>query len=657
MPQHRSGNFAIRQWVQLPSILISYCWLDTLKLILSMPTFRCCIQISKSLLKFAKPRIVSSNFTCAVHLTESRHPKRWLSLKGSAPLGKDGIRESTDRQEIEHHNILDIDYDFEEDGDDGDNRITPWRTILEAPARASWRATSHTDLPSSLLETQQKILKEGGRTSKQLNRALRGILASHDALAQRREVERRRMVNGKPQRDSNNDSVDPVYYGPEQTLASVKHRLIPNFAVCRRVLQECQSLLGMSLAPKRVIDFGMGCGSASAAALDLFNGIEWIHGIDPSKTMRLCSQMLVEGVARENVPRLTFSRSLSADTTASNASSSTGFDIALCAYTSAELTSVSSSLAAAAILFQKLKPNGLLVIIEPGTPDGFNAIRAARNMLLDCCPPEDPDFEWAERCHVIAPCTHNGSCPMERHKKQFYKSKNRLQNPAASEIVNSEYDTAIETADSVMGWDEEFEYDDDSDVIELSSHHGLMSETDAFSSSFCSFVHTMPDAGSKRNGEKFSYLVVQKRIFDSTEDRREQQTNTFKRDSNVAEMLARAFDASYQGNDESIQNTFHEVKDIESRYLDSDGDDLGLELIRGDSNRNAHGRIIRAPIKKRGHVYIDYCAEPGRIIRSRVTKAMSNAAPGLFAAARKSRWGGLWPDTMERIYSKDDVKY
>ena len=164
--------------------------------------------------------------------------------------GSDSIRKS-DRGQTNDPREFEKDYDFEYDSDDSPGR-KPWKTILEAPARASWRSTGHLDIPSSLVGTQEKILEEGGRTSKQLSRALRSILTNHDALAQYREAERRRIVNGGRQGDKSSDGVDPVYYGPEQTLASVKHRLIPNFAVCRRVLRECQSLLGMSLAPKRV---------------------------------------------------------------------------------------------------------------------------------------------------------------------------------------------------------------------------------------------------------------------------------------------------------------------------------------------------------------------------------------------------------------------
>merc|ERR1711935_900399 len=125
----------------------------------------------------------------------------------------------------------------------------------------------------------------------------------------------------------------------------------------------------------------------------------------------------------------------------------------------------------------------------------------------------------------------------------------------------------------------------------------------------------------------------------------------FRRD-NVTDLLTNALDAASLQADDLAYRTFESARDLNSRYTGSENDDLGLELLQGEEKRQSMGRIVRAPIKKKGHVYIDYCAGPGRIIRSRVTKALSNSiAPGIYAAARKSRWGGLWPDTMDRILS------
>jgi len=46
---------------------------------------------------------------------------------------------------------------------------------------------------------------------------------------------------------------------------------------------------------------------------------------------------------------------------------------------------------------------------------------------------------------------------------------------------------------------------------------------------------------------------------------------------------------------------------LEHIFLDSNADPLALELVRGDTNRKSWERIIRAPMKKKGHILLDYC--------------------------------------------------
>ena len=165
--------------------------------------------------------------------------------------------------------------------------------------------------------------------------------------------------------------------------------------------------------------------------------------------------------------------------------------------------------------------------------------------------------------------------------------------------------------------------------------------------------------GDKQNkGEKFSYLVAQKQRFrlpsiDANGDIVDPSTegDPFRHD-NITNLLTDALDAASLQADDLAYRTFESAQDLNSRYNRSENDDLGLELLQGEDKRQSMGRIIRAPIKKKGHVYVDYCADPGRIIRSRVSKALSNSvAPGIYAAARKSRWGGFWPDTKDKTVS------
>ena len=371
----------------------------------------------------------------------------------------------------------DSDYDYESDDESDDDEHQPdhpWKTLLELPSRAGWRASDPRP-PAHVVAAQTGVLTAGGATAKQLKRTYVGIVASHKALAERRERERRRLINRthySRKAQQKDDEAEPVFYGKMETLAHLRNRLPPNYAITKRVLEEAKSLLGHSLyttanntsanndgwRPKRIIDMGIGVGGASAAALEVFgNDVEWVHGIDPSRCMRECAKEFLEEIMentttstttpqdeggstsssnpqqqqpRVNPPRLTLSGSISADSAAAST-----FDMALMTYTATELPGVASNLAAAAILWQKLSPNGVLVMIEPGTPDGFHSIRSVRTMLLDCCPPpgskddddddnEDMTNEAAGQCHIIAPCTHSGKCPMERYQHDFFKQRN-----------------------------------------------------------------------------------------------------------------------------------------------------------------------------------------------------------------------------------------
>jgi ribosomal protein RSM22 (predicted rRNA methylase) len=59
------------------------------------------------------------------------------------------------------------------------------------------------------------------------------------------------------------------------------------------------------------------------------------------------------------------------------------FDMAVCSYTLAELTSDSVKRAAMQVLYESLDVNGVLVIIDNGSPIGSHNTRSARKMLLD----------------------------------------------------------------------------------------------------------------------------------------------------------------------------------------------------------------------------------------------------------------------------------
>ena len=626
----------------------------------------------------------------------------------------------------------------------------PWYNLLTFPSRALWRSSPNLP-PPYLTNIQFDTIKKSERTSKQLRRTIENIVKNQTALSEKRERERRSMVNSggdmgtgaktslqTKKVNAMQKKIKPVYYKPEHSLSSLKYRLVPNYNIMKRILREVQGLMGKDqFQPKKVLDIGIGVGSASAAVLDfalerferdndcggddsdsnrnenasrskdLYNGVEWIHGIDPSQSMRDASERVLKGVIagqREKLnhhtsssttaarqfreTRMTLGETLSSTKHRDILKSRGTFDLALCSYTLCEVPNVASSLALVAMMWEKLSPNGVAIFIEPGTPDGFNSLRSIRSMLLDCCPPTSKNgdsgenIEGDEECHVIAPCTHNGTCPMVRHKRFFFKKKradrkkeNDLSDDGLEEDGLDEDDLDEDDVDGDdMGIDDGWlEVEEEEWAVNESFKSKSTGETDIFDSSFCSFVHGMPGGEHGKRGEKFTYLVVQKRITGNQEVK-ENHDDPF-HDTNIVELLSQSMYASgkfsqkkepkmkgrlpHAKDNHELKDLLSEALDIEKKFINSEEDLLGLELVKGKFD--SWGRIIRAPIKKKGHVIIDYCASStsengediddhseeseGKIIRRKIARSHSDkAAPGMYLASRKSRWGGLWPD-------------
>uniref|UniRef100_A0A7S0L147 Uncharacterized protein n=2 Tax=Asterionellopsis glacialis TaxID=33640 RepID=A0A7S0L147_9STRA len=383
-------------------------------------------------------------------------------------------------------------------------------------------------------------------------------------------------------------------------------------------------------------------------------------------------------------------------------------------------------------MWEKLRPNGVMVIVEPGTPDGFNTIRSIRDMLLDCCPPsslqnkesddldDDPSSEEedyfddcqdppsnkpvaTEECHVIAPCTHNGTCPMERHIPDFKKKGDTALSSKDEEEegddnneednLDDDDDDDDDEEDDDFDWDS---YEDDDDEEGQQKNHtnenstpksdgSGMDKTHAFDTAFCSFVHTFPGGTTRKSGEKFSYLVVQKRVptlspsttatggeVNGTTTTTTELQNVYNF-ANVSDLLAETCIAGKAVKKVQRKKAERFVRDgvqhdkllqdaetLKDEYYALEEDKLGLELLHGDGNRQGFGRIVRAPLKRRGHILVDYCGQSlngreGRIVRHRVSKGWSKrVAPGMFGAARKARWGGYWPDIKRKITEDDN---
>ena len=539
-------------------------------------------------------------------------------------------------------------------GDETDSR-EPWKTLLEFPARAAWRITSSTPpaLERALDHVSQAPYGGVKRKKKYLRRIYeQDIIQVQRDLAKRREKERLQSLRNRKDRDeqqADSKAIRPVVYGRDLVLASFHFRFLSNYAITKRVLEETQSLLGGSAwKPRRVLDMGMGVGAATAACLDVMNAsgdsnIEWVHGIEPSLTMQQGTRIFLQEYVKQlqendkekttasstSSPRFTFSSYLSAS--ADTKMTSSGFDIALLVYTATDLPYSTSTMAAAAMLWEKLSPKGVFIMIEPGTPDGFASVRTVRNLLLATneMVDEDKELGGGEFCQILAPCTHNGPCPIESFPQKTQKQQRGIQRDVTSEAKNhDEYDFDGDD-DAVSGEEDDGDSDEEDEEAERVTKGG-----------FCSFVQSMPPREGRNKSEKFSYLVAQKRVGS---DQDINGASSSFGETRIAELLTKTLQSVDELDVKKYHDLARETLDLEERYVDSTEDDLGLELLQGDANRLSFGRIIHAPMKKKRHILIDCCAAPGTITRQKISKSMSDVTPGIYGAARKSRWGGLWP--------------
>jgi len=167
-------------------------------------------------------------------------------------------------------------------------------------------------------------------------------------------------------------------------------RLPATFAAVSHVLGEIAARRP-GFSPASLLDAGSGPGTASWAAVEAWPGLGRITFLDNAPAfLELARQLAAEG------PEPLASASAVAGTIEA-LPETLAADFVIASYALAELP-----LARVAGAARKLwaASRGMLAIVEPGTPDGFARVRAAREALL------------GEGAVPVAPCTHAQACPI-----------------------------------------------------------------------------------------------------------------------------------------------------------------------------------------------------------------------------------------------------
>lgn len=189
------------------------------------------------------------------------------------------------------------------------------------------------------------------------------------------------------------------------TIAYALSRLPSTFFCIRSALSELQSLRP-DLAPVSFLDIGAGPGTGLWAAAETWSTLETAVELDQNKHFLALGQRLANHAGIPVIRSATWVESNLRHRELDpkigpEIGPKTGndkYDVVLAAFM---LNEMPDSRIAPLIDSLWSRCNDTLVIVEPGTPAAFPALRQARETLV------------ASGAHIIAPCSHNESCPLE----------------------------------------------------------------------------------------------------------------------------------------------------------------------------------------------------------------------------------------------------
>ena len=290
--------------------------------------------------------------------------------------------------------------DFEDDDLDG---ATAAEAITQAIAPTPWKSV--VELPPKLREL---IIKQTGDfSSTQLHYMFTEMCRE---LAERTATNLTQHHPESPESRAGAAIYQPPFvYSPTYTLAFTAYRAPIQFSILQRVMAEI-STRRPDFTPKRVLDFGAGCGMAAWALDNVWPGETQAYtAIEPSRSMVDMAQKLLEdfpGVKFEGsitkfLEHNSIQRGERTSSGAAGVAKKVAFDMCIGSFLLGELTSDNARAAATKILFDQLRPGGIAVFAEPATPWGLRCVDSARQFLLaNYSTPDSRNLGTAE---VLAP--------------------------------------------------------------------------------------------------------------------------------------------------------------------------------------------------------------------------------------------------------------
>lgn len=169
-------------------------------------------------------------------------------------------------------------------------------------------------------------------------------------------------------------------------------RMPATFAAVAAAIREVEGVVP-DYAPRSVLDVACGPGTAAFACTEAWPSIEQVTMVDANPLFVAAARTLATGADKAAVRAATIrhGRAELAATALPEA------DLVVLAYA---LVEVSETVACELTARLWARCTGMLLLVEPGSRDGFGRLRRCRDVLLDA------------GARVLAPCPHDSTCPM-----------------------------------------------------------------------------------------------------------------------------------------------------------------------------------------------------------------------------------------------------
>ena len=189
-------------------------------------------------------------------------------------------------------------------------------------------------------------------------------------------------------------AAEPILKSDVDVAAYAGYRMPATYAAVRSVLDEV-ARLAAGFAPETMVDLGGGTGAALWAACGTWPSLARVTVVEQAPSALSLGRRLASAADSDHIRQATWRRAVIDPRTPAPAA-----DLITLSYVLGELPEHSRADAVRWLAGD----TSMVVLIEPGTPAGYNRIVEARDVLIEM------------GRSLVAPCPHTHECPIPRGK-------------------------------------------------------------------------------------------------------------------------------------------------------------------------------------------------------------------------------------------------